>query len=120
MMKQVVVLGVLILGCSATAHAQFLGGSIGGVTLYGPTSPSRADTPPTRFAVTHVAGTDADFTPSSFRTFEQAVAEGKAALAAKSRTLAQIADENNKAQKAKARLAIMQDASGKVILTGSE
>jgi len=67
-----------------------------------------------------VTGTDADFTPSSFRTFEQAVAEGKAALAAHARTVAQVADENSKAQKAKARLAIVQDASGKVILTASD
>jgi len=120
MMKQVLVLSALILGCSATAHAQFFGASIGGITLGGPTSPSVSHTPPTHFNVTGVTGTDADFTPSSFRTFEQAVAEGKAALAFRARTVAQIADENNKVQKAKARLAIVQDASGKVILTAAK
>jgi len=120
MMKQALVLGALILGCSASAHAQFFGASIGGITLGGPTSPSVTHTPPTHFNVTSVTGTDADFTPSSFRTFEQAVAEGKAALAARARTVAQIADENSKAQKAKAKLAIVQDNSGKLVFTSNK
>jgi hypothetical protein len=64
-----------------------------------------------------VGGTDADFIPSSFRSFDQAVAEGKTALAAQARTIAQAAEENGRTQKAKARLAIVQDGSGNVILT---
>ena len=116
-MKRVLMLGVLILGSSATAHAQFFGGTIGGGASSGPSFPTLVDPAPAHFAVSHVAGTDVDFIPSSFRSFEQAVAEGKAALAAQARTLAQIADENSKVQKAKARFAIVQDTSGKLILT---
>ena len=115
-MKRILVLGVLILGCSVSAHAQGFGGSLGG-SLNGPSFPTLVSTPPAHFAVSRVGGTDADFIPSSFRSFDQAVAEGKAILAAQARTLVQIAEENSKAQKAKARLVIVQDASGNVILT---
>lgn len=115
-MKRILFLSVLMLGCSASAHAQYFGGMIGG-PLSAPIVPTPMSVPPTHFAVSHVSGTDADFIPSSFRTFEQAVAEGRAALAAQARTLAQIADENSKTQKTKAKLAIVQDASGNVILT---
>jgi hypothetical protein len=116
-MKRIVVLGVLILGCSVSARAQAFGGSIGGGSLNGPSFPTLVSTPPAHFAVSRVRGTDADFIPSSFRSFDQAVAEGKTALAAQARTLAQIAEENSRTQKSKARLAIVQDASGNVILT---
>ncbi|HXQ27183.1 MAG TPA: hypothetical protein VN822_12300 [Candidatus Acidoferrales bacterium] len=116
-MKRALFLGILILGCSASAHAQY--GGIGGGSLSGPSFPAIVNYPPTHFAVTHVAGTDTDFIPSNFRSFDQAVAEGRAALAAQARTITQAADENSKAQKAKARLAIVQDNSGKLVFTSN-
>lgn len=116
-MKRILALGVLILGCSVSAHAQSFGGSIGGATLTPPAFPSLVSIPPTHFAVSRVGGSDSDFIHSSFRSFDQAVAEGKSVLAIQARTLAQAAEENGKTQKAKARLAIVQDASGNVILT---
>lgn len=70
--------------------------------------------PPAQFRVNAVSGTQEAFSPSTFLTYDQAIAAGKAALAS-TKTLAEIAAENSSAQKAKAKVAFVQDAHGNII-----
>jgi hypothetical protein len=69
-----VLIGVilLVLLCSVPAHAQLSG------TLSGPAFPPLNTSQPTQFRVILVSGSQADFVPSSFMAFEQAVALGAA------------------------------------------
>ncbi|HKV03731.1 MAG TPA: hypothetical protein VJO53_01355 [Candidatus Acidoferrales bacterium] len=115
-MKRILGLGALMLGCSLPAHAQFLGGTIGGAGSSGVSFPVVIDPAPTHFAVSYVGGTGADFVPSSFLSYDKALAAGRAAVEAQTKSLAQIADENNRAQKAKAKFALVQDARGNAFI----
>jgi len=88
------------------------GGGAGGLGSSG--SGHLPSYPLAQFAVNAVSGTNEEFTPSTFLTFEQAIAAGKAAMP-DTRPLGEVAQENSDAQKAKAKIAFVQDASGNVI-----
>ena len=131
-MKRICGLAALILWLSIPAHAQHaMGGSSnsvasasgwagsgggtgsGGGQVNFPTLPSY---PQHEFLMTNVSGTKADFTPSTFLDYEQALTEGRAALASRLRTLAEIAKQNRESKPTKAKIAILQDANGRAFL----
>ena len=71
--------------------------------------------PRARFEMNAISGTDDAFTPSSFLPYKQAVALGEAALAANRKSVAEEAEENHKAEKAKTQLVFVQDPDGNVV-----
>lgn len=115
-MKRILGIAVVILWFAVPAQAQIFGNSIsGGGSISHVIFPVHPSTPPAHFDVRAVSGS-ADFVPSSFATYEQALAQGRAALAAQAKTLAQIAKENSSAPKPKARLVLVQDDRGRAVL----
>jgi hypothetical protein len=88
------------------------GGAIGGSSVGG-SSTRLPIYPRATFSSTAIQGEDT-FMPSSFMTFEQAVAEG-IAESAPAKSLAQVAAESQAAMKAKSRVEFVQDHSGNVI-----
>ena len=88
------------------------GGGIGGGGVTGDFA-RLPDPPRAQFSVAAVRG-DSSFAPSSFMTFEQAVAEG-IAESQPGKSLAQVAADNQAAMKAKSRVEFVQDHSGNVI-----
>jgi hypothetical protein len=126
-MRKILFIAVLVLGFSAPAMAQRGGGAagIGGSAfgsgggggygsggLGGGFTGGLASCPPTQFAVMGVSGSNSEFEPSTFVSFDKAVAAGKQEIAIESRTVAQAARENMAARKEKARLALVQDGYG--------
>jgi hypothetical protein len=98
---------------SSTANGSGGGGtSGGGGGSYGGHGSS---SPRATFAATAVSGGDPSFAPSTFLSFDQAVAEGKAINAASQKSLAEIATENSTVPKAKAKFTFVQNADGKVV-----
>ena len=105
-------------GSAPSANATGGGGAGGGAGDIGGGNSVRLPTyPPATFVVSAVSGGDPSFAPSTFLTFEQAVAEGKAINDADRKSLAQVAAENSNAPKAKAKFSFVQDANGKVVPT---
>ena len=115
---------------SIPAHAQFRGtgqtasptsasngggGGTGGGSIGGADFAKIPAYPRATFDMSEVSGGDPSFAPSTFRSFEQAVAEGKAILAAEQKSLGQIAAENNAKAKATAKFTFVQDADGNVV-----
>jgi hypothetical protein len=88
------------------------GGSLGGTT--GARLPVY---PAANLTMSAVSGGDPSYAPSTFLTFEQAIAEAKATEAANQKSLVQIAAENNATPKARAKVAFVQDVHGKVVPT---
>ena len=88
------------------------GGAVGGASVGGSSTHLPAYARAT-FSMAEVKGEDS-FLPSSFMTFEQAVAEG-IAESAPAKSLAQAAADNQAAMKAKSRVEFVQDHSGNVI-----
>jgi hypothetical protein len=87
------------------------GGSIGGGTSRLPTYPA------TNFQAVYVTGADNyNFSPSTFRSYDQAVKEGRAALTEHAKTVAEIAKESRNADRPKAKVTISQDASGRAVI----
>jgi hypothetical protein len=97
-------------GASANGSASSGGYSLSGSTV----GPGLSSYPRARLDTTAVSGGDPSYAPSTFMSFEQAVAEGNAENAAR-KTLAQVAAENISAPKAKAKFAFVQDANGRVV-----
>ena len=131
-MKRFIGLAAFVALLSAPAHAQnkatgisgsnpiigsSYGGGAGGGGLSGSSSGSGRlpSYPPARFAVNAVSGTEETYNPSTFLSYDQAIAAGKAAAVAGTKTLAQIAAENSNTQKVKAKVAFVQGANGKVV-----
>jgi len=130
-MKQFVGLAALILGLAVSAQAQHGsmavppgssnttggpgGGGTGGAGLGGGGTAKHEPIPPTQFATAAASGSDADFVPSEFVTYENAIGEGQDALA-KPKTVAEAAAENRNTPRAKAKLAFVQDGSGNAII----
>jgi hypothetical protein len=130
-MKKILGMAVLVLLISIPAHGQM--GKSGGVGASASSAPSQGggggvnggavdasrprlpSYPSAQFGVSAVSGGDPSYAPSAFLTFDQAVAEGKATMAAEQKSLAQVAAENIAAQKAKAKFAFVQDAQGRVV-----
>lgn len=74
-----------------------------------------ASSPVTTFHMTVVDGAGNEFIPSTFVPFEQAVAQGRATLTAKPKTLAEVAAEYRAVKKPKAEVAFVQDNSGRAV-----
>ena len=121
-MRLFVVLGALVLMFSLPAHAQsgqMVGGAAVGSSalnnmnaLPSMVFPSPRPLPTTRFLMRVMNGTNEDFVPSSFMNFDEAVAKGVADLAAKPKSIVEVAQENRAEQHAKAQVNFVQDANG--------
>src|SRR5215469_7416361 len=109
-MKTLLALGVLFflsgvpvraqayVGSSATAYGSSInGGQNGMAKAYFPSHYSLPD-PSTRMSI--ISGTNTEFVPSLFMSYDKALEKGVADLAAKPKTLAAIAQENRKEQRA--------------------
>jgi hypothetical protein len=133
-MKRLLGLAILTLGLALSANAQSGGRSFGGGTA-GPSNGTNGGGgggggaisggvgfstlpghPAASFAATSISGTDAEFVPSTFLPFESAVAAGKAALDAEHASVAQVAEANSRAPKAKAKFALIEDATGNAVI----
>lgn len=138
-MKRVLGVMVLILGFSIPAHAQASRGTVpasggsGGMTtgggggfggsgsgdsggMSGVNFHTLPSIPPANLPSVEVSGTKADFVPSTFLPFDQAVAEGQAVLDAQHKSVAQAAAENSRANRAKAKAAIIENGAGDAVI----
>jgi hypothetical protein len=88
-------------------------GGAGGGTVSFHTLPA---IPAAQFNAIDVSGEKAEFIPSSWTDFERGLARGRAELSAEKKTLGEIAAENRKIEKPKAKLEIVQDANGNAII----
>jgi hypothetical protein len=129
-MKRFIGLAAFVALLSAPAHAQnkaigvsssnpitgssYSGGGGGGGGLGSSSSGRLPRYPPAQFAVNAVSGTEEAYNPSTFLSYDQAIAAGKAANAG-TKSLAETAVENSNTQKAKAKVAFVQDADGNVV-----
>jgi hypothetical protein len=130
-MKKLIGVGALVLLFLLPAHAQNRaggggsapstnsnggGGGTGGGGNGGGTSGTRLPGyPRASFDLSAVSGGDPSFAPSTFLSFDQAVSEGKAIMAADQKSVAQTAVENSSTPKVKAKFSWVQDANGKVV-----
>ena len=96
---------------SGGASGGYGGSSNGSVTFH-----TLPEEPPAHFSVIEVSGTSDGFVPSSWTQFAQGLAQGRALLATRQKTLGEVAAENRHAEKPKAKFEIVQDASGKVVI----
>ena len=71
--------------------------------------------PRAQFQMLDVSGTT-DFFPSSWMQFSVGLAEGEAALAARQKTLGELAAEYRRVEKPKAKFVITQDAFGNAVI----
>jgi hypothetical protein len=123
-MKRLLGLAVLALGLAVPAHAQFAGNSVGASGSIGSggglnggggfrhiTSYPRAV-----FATTIVSGTETDFEPSAFVSYDVAVAEGRAVMAFKERSVVEVAREVRSTRGVRARVAFVQDVNGDPVI----
>jgi hypothetical protein len=123
-MKRLLGLAVLALGLAVPAYAQFSGNSVGasgsigsGGGLNGGGSFRHITSYPRAvFATTIVSGTETDFEPSAFVSYDVAVAEGRAVMAFKERSVVEVAREVSSTRGARARVAFVQDASGDPVI----
>jgi hypothetical protein len=116
LMKKVFLLAAIVLASSIPAHAQFGGtiGSTGGIgTVNFQTLPAVA---PAIFKTTATSGSQADFMPSRFTLFSDGLAEGKALLEAKPKTVGEIAAEYRETPRPKAKVILTQDAYGYAVI----
>lgn len=119
-----------VLLCSIPAHAQVRGagqsatptssfngggGGTGGGSIGGANVARIPSYPRATFDMSEVSGGDPSFAPSTFLSFDRAVAEGKAILAEDQKSLGQIAAENSTKPKATAKFTFVQDANGNVV-----
>jgi len=95
------------------------GGSAGGAGSGGASFSPLPSYPRTNFAATAISGTETDFVPSTFLPYESAVAAGQAALTAQHASVVQAASANSSAPKAKAKLTLIEDATGKAVIARS-
>jgi hypothetical protein len=121
-MKRFLVLAGFVLILTFPAHAQLGGlsvtggGSIGNGGGINGNNASLPSYPRANFATNAFSGTEADFIPSAFLAYDQAIAAGREALAAKAITVAGAATEATGATKPRAKLAIVQDANGDPVI----
>jgi len=134
-MKRLLGLAILILGLALSAGAQSGGrtlggtpsptnggnsggggGMVGGGGMSGVPFSTLPSHPRANFAATAISGTDAEFVPSTFLPFEDAVDAGQAVLDAQHASVAQAAEANSRAPKAKAKFALIEDAAGHAVI----
>ncbi len=129
-MKELLGVAAFVLLLSIPAHAQTRGagqtttptssfngggGGTGGGSIGGTNGARIPAYPRATFDMSEVSGGDPSFAPSTFRSFDQAVAEGKAILAEDQKSLGQIAAENSTKPKATTKFTFVQDANGNVV-----
>jgi hypothetical protein len=127
-MKLLVGLGALILLFSLPAHAQL--GTVGGSSSsYSGTAlnssnassvpavvfPQITPLPAKRFEMSLTSGSSFEFVPSTFVCFDKAVGQGVADLAAKPKSIVQVAQENRNTERTKAQISFVQDGKGKLV-----
>jgi hypothetical protein len=127
-MKLLLGLGALILLFSLPARAQL--GTVGGSSSSysgGALNTSNASSvppvvfpqisplPAKRFAMSITSGSSFEFVPSSFLCFDKAVVQGVADLAAKPKSIVQVAQENRNRERTKAQISFVQDGKGKLV-----
>jgi hypothetical protein len=100
-------------GSSSTAYGSALNTAQNGMAKA--FFPSHYSLPDSSTQMLIISGTNTDFEPSFFMTFDKALAKGVADLAVKPKTLAEVAQENRKERRPKAQTTFVQDAKGKVI-----
>jgi hypothetical protein len=126
-MKIALGLAAIILLAAAPAHGQARGGatrtnstgtgSFGGTGLTGTTNFTTLTwSAPATLGATTVSGTS-DFTPSTFVTFTQAIAQGNAAIKEQSKTVVEAAAESRKTANSQSKVVLMQDNNGNVVYT---
>lgn len=99
-------------GSSASYGSSINSGQNGMAKAIFPSHNSLPD-PPSQMQI--ISGTNTEFVPSMFMSFDKALAKGVADLAVKPKTLAEVAQENRKEQRAKAQTSFVQDANGKLV-----
>jgi len=135
-MKRLLGLAILAAGLAIPAHAQgfhggasagsssnglptngggggFGGGFGGGLSSAGNRLPAY---PLANFNLAAVSGTQAEYVPSTFVSYDQAVAEGREILATPPKTLVQAAREQASTRTDKARFALVQDRNGNAVI----
>jgi|SRR5579862_7849010 len=130
-MKKFIGLTVLIFGLSIPAHAQkaaggMMGGAGGGAPSTGGGGMGGAESapafhtlpvvPPANLPSLAVSGSNVDFEPSTFLPYNQAIAVGQEILNAEHKSVAEVAAENSREGRLKARTAIVENAAGDVII----
>jgi hypothetical protein len=132
-MKRLIGLAVLAVGLVVPTHAQTVhaaagggaanslasggggwgggGGLSGGFTAGAPL----AHYPLTRFSMTSVSGSQQEFVPSVFVSYDKAVAEGQNLLDTPPLTVAEAARRQGNTHSEKAKIALVQDNNGKAV-----
>jgi hypothetical protein len=114
-MKWLLVVGALLLVSAVPAQAQSVGsggGSIGHVSF-----PSITHLPATQFNSVVVSGSDQDFVPTTYVSFDKGVAEGRTTLATQPKSLGELAQEYCGQARPKAKVAFVQNDYGDAIIT---
>jgi hypothetical protein len=133
-MKHMIALAVLTVGLAIPSHAQTVHAAAGGSASLPATSGggwgsggmgggSSAGNklmsyPPTLFNVTSVSGSQQDYVPSMFVSYDRAIAAGQKALDTPPRTVAEAAREHANTRPEKAKLALVQNDHGKAVIVG--
>jgi hypothetical protein len=113
-MKWFIVVGGLLLASAIPAQAQTIGsggGSIGRATF-----PSMTHYPETQFNSIVVSGSEQDFIPTTFVSFDKGIAEGCTTLGMRPKSLGEIAHEYSVQARPKAKVAFVQNDYGDAII----
>jgi hypothetical protein len=129
-MKRLIGLAILAVAVAVPAHAQSThpaaggttfttngsAGSLGGGGGFGGSGGSKlASVPPAHFNVTSASGSQS-YEPSTFLSYDQAVAAGKTVLDTPPPTVAEAARQQASAHTEKAKVALVQDDYGRAII----
>jgi len=133
-MKRLIGFAVLAAGLAVPTHAQTVhaaaggaaslpasnggGWGIGGGGLGGGSSVGNkpVNYPPTLFSVTSVSGSQQEYVPSVFVSYDRAVAAGQDALDTPSLTVAEAARRKANAPPDKAKVTLVQDDYGRAVI----
>jgi len=115
-MKHLIGIAAMICLFSLPAHAQ---ASIGGGALNAGSIHALPTYPLLSNSITYSAGSS-DFTPSTFMSYDRALAAGFAALAEHNKTLGEVAKESRERAKTKAKMVVEQDADGNMVVVNPQ
>lgn len=109
-----IALGLLavVLTVPLRAGAQTIGGTLAPPVVH----TSLAWTPPANPQAINVSGLDATYLPSTFVSFDRAVAVGKADLKEQAKTIAEAARESRQTARTAAKIQVAQDDKGKLVV----
>lgn len=129
-MKRLIVLGLFAVGLALPTHAQTAhiaaggaanpltsngGGGWGGGVGYGAAS-RPVSHPPAQFSTTSVSGSQNEYVPSVFVSYDRAIAKGQNALDTLPPTVVEAARQQSNTHPEKAKLALVQDIYGKAMV----